>query len=412
MTHYLLAADADAFFAGWFWLTVLIGVVWLRRHIDIWRAGRDPVLRPDEQGLPVERLPALTVLVAGKDEDANIGRCIEGLLAQNYPRLQIIVINDRSRDRTGEIMDSYAARDPRVTAVHVSNLPEGWFGKNHAMHVGVRRATGDWLCFSDADCEYDSSQLMASAVRLARREGVDFLSVLPRLEAGSFWERVVQPAAGGILVFWFPPGRVNSPRSATAYANGAFMLLSRTAYERVGGHEAIRGALNEDMHLARRAKSLGLRLYVIRGADMYRVRMYTSIRQIWNGWTRIFYGCFGTPLRLTASLLMLAVFSVSPYVALAVSPWAGDAGTWLAGAGLFAVASQMSVLTRFYGMTGNGRLWAFTYPLGAAFVLGIIVNAMRRLSGTPTEWRGTSYVGGAQTLSETPANTTTEQIGS
>ena len=384
----------------WFWITCLIGLVWLKRHLDLNKGRNEPVLRPDEPGPDDAELPSLSMLVAAKDEQENIARCVRGLLDQDYPHLQLIVIDDRSTDGTGAIIDELAAGDPRLTAVHSKELRPGWFGKNNAMREGLERATGDWLCFSDADCAYDSPRLLSAALRFALRERIDFLSVLPRLEAGTFWERVVQPVAGAIMVFWFPPQKVNSSRSSRAYANGAFMLMPRTTYEALGGHQAVKATLNEDMHMARLVKAAGLRLRVIRGGDLYHVRMYAGLKYIWRGWSRIFYGCFGTFPRLLVSVLMLAVFSLSPYVTLLASLWGGSASAWLSAAACFAILAQQSVLWRFYHLTGNGRAWALSYALGAALCLGMTLNAIRRLAGTATTWRGTTYRGGAQTTSE------------
>jgi chlorobactene glucosyltransferase len=406
----LIAGFGPAFECGaattWFWITCLIGLVWLKRHIDLNRGRNEPVLRVDEPGVDEAELPSLSMLVAAKDEEGNIGRCLEGLLAQDYPRLQIIVINDRSSDRTGEIIDAFAAGDSRVTPVHVTDLPPGWFGKNNAMRAGVEQAPGEWLCFSDADCAYDSPRLLTAAMRFALREQVDFLSVLPRLEANTFWERVVQPVAGAIMVFWFPPQKVNDPKSTRAYANGAFMLMPRRTYDAIGGHEPVKATLNEDMHMARRVKAAGLRLQVIRGGDLYRVRMYSGFKAIWRGWSRIFYGCFGTFPRLFVSFLMLSVFSLSPYVTLLASPLAGSAWLWFAAAAGFAILGQQTVFWRFYAVTGTCPVWALSYPLGAALCLGMTLNAMRRLGGNvTTTWRGTMYRGGAQTSSESDHQT-------
>jgi glycosyltransferase involved in cell wall biosynthesis len=380
----------------WFWITILVGMAWLKRHFDLNRGKREPILSEAQAGPALTSLPPLTVLVAAKDEEANIERCVRGLLAQDYSRLQVIAINDRSSDQTGVILDQLAAADPRLLALHVRELASGWFGKNHAMHLGVQHATGEYLCFTDADCTFDSTRLLSSAMRFALTEKSDLLSVLPRLEAGTFWERVVQPVAGAVMVFWFPPQAVNDPASKRAYANGAFMLMSRAVYDRLGGHEPIKATLNEDMHLARRSKDLGLRLRVIRGGDLYRVRMYTGIVQIWRGWSRIFYGCFGTFPRLLVSVLMLAIFSVGPYVTLGLAPLAGAGGWPLALAAGFAIAAQQSVMWRFYSVTGNGAPWAATYPIGAAICLAMTLNSMRRLVGTTTTWRGTQYSGGAK----------------
>ncbi|MBU0638153.1 MAG: glycosyltransferase family 2 protein [Planctomycetes bacterium] len=389
--------------ATWAVLLCLIGLVWLRRHIELNRARREPVLAPSDADGDPAALPSLSVLVAGKDEESNIGRCLEGLLAQDYPRLQVIVINDRSADRTGEIIDEWAKRDPRVVAVHVTELRAGWFGKNNAMRAGQTHATGAWLCFSDADCVYDSPKLLAAAVRFALREQVGFLSVLPRLEASTLWERVVQPVAGAIMVLWNPPQKVNDPRSSRAYANGAFMLLARPAYEAIGGHEPVKATLNEDMHMARIAKQVGVRLRVILGGGMYRVRMYTGFAQIWRGWSRIFYGCFGTLPRLLASIVMLSVFSISPYVTLLASPLAGAEWWRLGVPAAFAIVAQQTVLWRFYRVSEMAGGWALTYPLGALVCLGMTLSAiLKALGAAGTTWRGTTYTGGAQAREGAP----------
>lgn len=379
----------------WFWLLALIGLVWLRRHLHLNRADGDPVLSSADEGRGSGSWPRLSVLVAAKDEEGNIEHCLKGLLAQNYPNFEVIVVNDRSTDGTSAIIDRIAATDARVKAVHVRELAAGWGGKNHAMHLGVQNATGEYLCFTDADCRYHSPQLLGAAVRYAQAERLDFFSVLPQLEARTFWERVIQPAAGAIMVFWFPPEKVNDPKSPRAYANGAFMLMTRAAYGRLGGHEQFRTALNEDMHFARQAKRIGLRFCVLRGAGMYTVRMYVGLRQIWNGWSRIFYGCFGTWPRLIVSAIFLSIFSVLPWVSLIGSPLLGEVGAGIAIAAGFAILAQQSVLRRFYPLCAMPAKWALSYPLGAAFCLGMICNAMRRLTGVRTHWRGTSYSGGA-----------------
>lgn len=377
--------------AVWFWLLCLIGLVWLRRHLDLNRAGRHPILSPADAGGEAGPLPRLTVLVAAKDEQANIGTCLSGVLAQHYADLEVVAINDRSADRTGEIIAEFAARDARVKPVHVDTLPAGWTGKNHAMHQGVRQATGEYVCFTDADCQFHAPELLAAAVRVAQRQRLDFLSVLPELEAHTFWERVVQPPAGAVLVFWFPPEKVNDPHSTRAYANGAFMLMSRECYDGLGGHEQAKAAIGEDMQFARRAKRLGRRLFVIRGGGMYSVRMYVGLRAIWNGWTRIFYCCFGSFPRLLLSVAFLSIFSLLPYVSLLLSPFGGPVGTGIAAAAAGAIVVQQTVLWRFYALGGMPRPWALTYPLGAALCLGMTINAMSRLAGLSIHWRGTTY---------------------
>ena len=135
----------------------------------------------------------------------------------------------------------------------------------------------------------------------ALREQVDLLSVLPVLETQTVWERIIQPVAGAVMVFWFNPIRVNDPARKAAYANGAFMLIRKEAYEKVGGHAAVRRQLNEDLHMAKLIKQQGLRLRVVQNDGLYLTRMYRNFHETWRGWSRIFYGCFGTVRQLLIS---------------------------------------------------------------------------------------------------------------
>ena len=224
----------------WAALLVLIACVWASRHLTISRARRDfPPLTESYPGGNAE-LPFLSVLIAAKDEEANIETAVRTMLDQDYPRFELIVINDRSSDRTAEILESIKAErtDGRLKVIHIKELREGWFGKNNAMQTGMQEAKGQWLCFGDADCRQTSFKTLSAAVRFAMANKVDLLSVLPELETHSIWERIIQPVCGAVMVFWFQPSRVNDPKRPEAYANGAFMLMTRACYDAIGGHEA------------------------------------------------------------------------------------------------------------------------------------------------------------------------------
>ncbi|MCZ6698117.1 MAG: glycosyltransferase family 2 protein, partial [Planctomycetota bacterium] len=389
---------------SWTWFSVLsvVSMVWLIRHYHITIAQR---LRPPiHSGMyrdPAGRLPSITWLVAAKDEESNIESCLQSLTSQDYPDLQIIAINDRSEDETGRIIDRLAGDDDRLTAVHVDRLRQGWFGKNNAMREGVERAGGEWFCFTDADCVQTSKRSLTVAMQYALEHELDFLSVLPTFEARTFWERVIQPACGGIMMIWFNPMKVNDPRRSNAYANGAFMLMRRSCYDAIGGHEPVKTEVNEDMHMARRAKQAGQRLVVVSNEDLYRVRMYASLAEIWSGWSRIFYGCFESYRRLILSSLAVLVFTLVPWLSLialvgieSVGAAMAVAGAWLPAVAAVACLAQMSVMARFYALSRIHPLYAALYPIGAIIGLGTLVNAMRRLHGRKTTtWRGTTYRG-------------------
>ncbi|HOW73976.1 MAG TPA: glycosyltransferase [Phycisphaerae bacterium] len=390
------------------WCILLVGVacVWASRHLTISRARRDfPPLTEDYPADGNAAMPFLSVLIAAKDEEANIETAVRTMLDQDYPQFELIVINDRSTDRTAEILESLKAEqaDGRLKVIHIKELRDGWFGKNNAMQTGMQVARGQWLCFGDADCRQTSRKTLAAAVRFAQANSIDLLSVLPELETHGLWERIIQPVCGAVMVFWFQPGRVNDPRRSEAYANGAFMLMTRRCYDTIGGHEAVRTEVNEDMHMARLTKERSLRLYVIQGGGLYRVRMYTGLRQIWRGWSRIFYGCFGTFRKLLVTMRMLTIMNVFPYASLLIAAcvllmwgWAGAGGGWRAVgcAAALAVIVQQTTIVRFYRISRANPWYAPTFIIGAVMCIGMLISAMRRLQGRgTTTWRGTTYQG-------------------
>lgn len=389
---------------GWIlWMVLLAAIclVWLSRHVELNEAQRDQIpLAPDSYDAPPADAPRLSVIIAAKDEEANIETCVRTMLTQDYPNFELIVVNDRSTDRTPEILNAMDAEDDRLHVVHVDRLRDGWFGKNNAMREGIARADGDWLCFADADCRQTSDRTLSMAMRQVTEHRIDFLSVLPVLETHSFWERVIQPVCGAIMVLWFNPKRVNNPKSKAAYANGAFMLMHRKAYKTIGGHEAVRSQVNEDMHMARAAKQRGLRLFVMQNRDLYQTRMYDNLGAIWKGWSRIFYGCFGTYRQLALSFLVLLTLSVLPWASAAATWLLIEAGAsepawwWIAAIATATVLAQQSVIWRYYRMTGANPWLAPTYVLGAVIGLGILINAVLKVNGrTTTTWRGTTYRG-------------------
>ncbi|MCL2701647.1 MAG: glycosyltransferase [Phycisphaerae bacterium] len=412
-------------------LSGLIGLIWISRHamISIERrrgfilretyqrdAGVSPALcdpltgaaktndlstsTADAGETPASReTPFISVVVAAKDEQDNIAACVESMLTQDYPHFEILVANDRSSDRTAEIVADIAARDSRVTLVNIDHLPAGWGGKNHAMQHAIKRTKGEWICLIDADCTQTSPRTLSVALAHAQDTQSDLLSLLPVLEMKGFWENAIQPVCGGLMMIWFHPDKVNNPRRRNAYANGAFMLMRRSTYEAIGTHQAVRDQVNEDMHMAARVKSSGLRLRVSRNEGLYMVRMYSSLRQIYRGWTRIFYGTFGTRRRLIASLAVLLIVSMSPYFSAAagfsLAAFGGEnASLWrtLGWVGAATVAIQISVIFRFLKLLCARPLFCWSYFVGCFVAMLALIAALGKLrKGATIVWRNTSY---------------------
>jgi len=379
-------------------LASLAALVWFSRHLMIWRERRTGLMLTDDSAGPPESAPKISVMVAAKDEEGCIEACVRTMLDQDYPDFEMVVCNDRSTDATAAIVQGIADEDPRLRLVNITDLPAGWCGKNNAMQTGIATTAGEWICMIDADCRQLSRRTLSVAMQYAMDNSTDLLSVLPRLEMKTWWENVVQPVCSGVMMIWFRPDKVNDPAAPNAYANGAFILIRRGVYEAIGTHEAVKDRLNEDMHMARLVKESGLRLRVIRGDDLYLVRMYTSFKQIIRGWSRIFYGTFGTLKRLVISLAVVTVMGLLPYVSacLGLAGWAAGADpTWawraLAIAGMAAAAMQLSVIYRFYKLISArpGLFW--TYPIGCAVTMWALILSLTKLGGAKVVWKSTGY---------------------
>jgi len=378
----------------------LILVVWVVRVATVYSdRARGPILSADTipdvgpQGL-------VSVIVPAKDEEANIEAALETLQAQDWPDLEIIVVDDRSTDATAAIARGVAERDDRVRVVQVTDLPEGWFGKPHAMQVGAAEARGAWLLFVDADCRQAPHSVRAGVHFLADTGG-DVLSLWPVLEMHGFWENTVQPVAGSVLAAWFRPGRVNDPDRRTAFANGQYILMRREAYDAVGGYAAVRNEMVEDIAMARCVKRVGRRLLNAVGRDLFTTRMYDSLGAMYRGWARIYSGGFKRPGLLLAVMAATCTFTLVPYVALAGSAGAVAAGMregWiLATLGLSAVVVVCVLITmrRFFQL-GRANPWCLVfYPMAVVLVLAFEAGALVRALGLAgVTWRGTTYKAG------------------
>ncbi len=347
-----------------------------------------------------ESPPSVTVLIPAKDEGERIRACLSCALAQTYPNLQFIAIDDRSIDQTGAIMDEMAAADPRLEVLHIphGDLPAGWTGKCHALFHGVRAARGEWLMFVDSDVVLEPDAVAAAVGRAARHE-YDLFSLLPRIEAYTFWEELIIPVAGAALNFMFLVPMANKnylPRHA--FANGQFLLIRRSVYEQIGGHQSVMGMFGEDVAMARLVKSKGYKTRIAWGADFVAVRMYSSLAEIFRGWARQFFAPGrGSPWRILAGLglVLLMGFSWLPAAGWGIYrlvqpgmmayPW-----LWLAAVGVHWCLLTW-LLATIYSSSGNRGRFAWAHPLALAMLMGIFVRAVRMCFTKRVEWRGTSY---------------------
>ncbi|MCE5326519.1 MAG: glycosyltransferase family 2 protein [Planctomycetaceae bacterium] len=385
------------------WLIALASLgslIWIVRNIAVvplWR--RIFRLTPQWQGPPLTDAPRVSVVVAAKDEEATIADCVRSIFAQDYGDIEMIIVNDRSADRTGAIADTLAARERRLKVIHIDALPAGWGGKNHAMQKGIAASSGQWILMTDADCRLRCRQALTLAMAHARQDGSDLLTLMPDLEMLTFWERLIQPICAALLMFHFPPHRANNPRSDVVAAHGAFMLIRRSAYDAIGTHEAFKASLIDDMDMARRIKGLGLRLTVTPSQGLVGVRMYSTLEQILRGWNRIFFGVFSGVGHLGVALAGLVGVGLTCYVlaaaglgVCAIRPDAGQAWRTLAMIAAAGSLAEAVMVCRFYRLGGWPWYYGLLYPLSCIIVAGMLVRTMlMHRPGARLVWRDTAY---------------------
>jgi len=262
----------------------------------------------------------VSVMVPARDEEASLGTCLESLVAQTGVSFEIVVVDDGSTDRTRQIAQSF----PGVQVADPGPLPPGWSGKNNALVAGVKRAQGEWLLFTDADTVHLAGSL-ARSVAEARQRGVVLLSYSPEQEVHGLWEKAVMPVIFAELASSYRPSEVSDPASPAAAANGQYILISREAYDAVGGHAAVATRLLEDVALARAVKAAGCKIFFRYGGDAVRTRMYRSFAQLREGWTKNLVLLFRSPVRLAVLRLTEFVLIVSG-AAIAVAT--GLRGKW------------------------------------------------------------------------------------
>jgi chlorobactene glucosyltransferase len=343
--------------------------------------------------------PRITVILPARDEETNIGHCLESLLAQDYPqnRLSVLVVDDQSVDSTAVIVRSLSERHPRITLINSPPLPPRWVGKSHACWIGARSAAQatQWLCFIDADVTVARSAL-SSAVHAVLTQRLDLLSLMPRQELRSFAERLILPC-GFILLSFLQDLRHSQARSGNdVAATGQFMLVRRDAYEAVGGHAAVCTVICEDLEFARRLKQSGRAILLMGGDNLLSTRMYTGWRTLWPGLAKNLVDTLGGPAATLAVALAAVILAWAAYIVPLI-----DLASWLRGADgalsalLLALAGSGAAIGLHVAATFYFRIpfwYGLVFPLGYTVgALMAIDSVRRRLSGR-VSWKGRIYL--------------------
>jgi len=344
--------------------------------------------------------PEASVIVPARNEEASLSACLESLIAQQGVTFEIIVVNDGSTDRTADIARSFAG----VKLMEAGPLPEGWSGKSNAVLAGARQAQGEWLLFTDADTVHLPGSL-AGSLKEAKRHGVVMLSYSPDQELHGFAERAVMPVIFAELASTYKPREVSDPSAPAAAANGQYLLITRAAYDAVGGHAAIATCLLEDVELARAVKRSGRKILFRYGGDAVRTRMYRSFTQLVEGWTKNLALLFRAPARLAIVRLLefLAIVCGFAFAALVRSDLRLTLPAAMAAALIYLNFLRRIVKARA-GAASN-TLAVFGLPIFSYLLLRSALYYKWRRSVT---WKGRLYSTDSRNLqSEKPPNVCT-----
>ena len=366
----------------------------------IWRARGSPSLDDEPDEIPPEA-PLASVIVPARNEAHNIERCVRSISSSRWPALEVIVVDDRSEDATGALARALAANDGRVRVIDGAPVPDGWFGKQWACAQGAIAASGSTLIFTDADTVH-APTLVPRSLHAMRARALDFLTVGGFQELGSFWERVVMPQVFYMIATRYGgAGAVNrARRSRDKIANGQYLCFTRACYDAIGGHASVRGKAAEDLALAQLVHARGMRGELVMGEHELSTRMYTSLAEIVNGWTKnmVTAGADTLPagviprLLLPVLLLVVPLMHLVPPVTLVVSlfvPVARSVVLWAAVCSVLLLVWWALIYVRAFRQS---PLYALALPLGAVIVLVIIARATVR--GRGVEWKGRRYQAG------------------
>ncbi|HZY92012.1 MAG TPA: glycosyltransferase family 2 protein [Thermoplasmata archaeon] len=353
--------------------------------IPIYLALQMPRIDPGGNPGP-DHPPRVSIVVAARNEALDLPACLDSLLGQTYPDLEIVVVDGGSTDGTADVA---RARGPRVRLIEEPPLPPGWVGKNWGCRTGAAAAAGEYILFMDADVHCHPDAVRAT-VAWALAEQADLATLAPRIEMRGFWERLILPFYTQVVLTYFRAPRVNRPRSRTAMANGQFLLVRRGAYDAVGGHEGVRGYVLEDVRLAQNFRARGFRLRVGWAPELLVTRMYRHLPEMFEGLLKNVHGTEFSPFRQLAFLALLVGFYWLPLSVLPIG-WAFGSAivTALGALLLMALFGKHAAFAR---ATRGSALYGLLFPVAVGFYVVLVgTSLVRGLRGSPIRWKGRSY---------------------
>ena len=374
----------------WFYgiLGALLAAIWFDRLRDAaFGLPSVPQIAGPEWDRWPEPRPRATVIVAARNEEAHVEAAVGSLLALDYPDYEVFAVNDRSTDRTGELLDRLARENPaRLRVLHVRELPPGWLGKPHAMGLAAEQATGDWLLFTDADVTFRPDALRRALV-YAEESRADHLVLFPTALMHSLSERMMFAFFPTLVAFGHRPWKVSDPRTRDYVGMGAFNMVRRSVYEALGVRLALRMDVLDDMKLGKLVKEGGYAQRVAAGYGLITLRWGHGALGVLDNLTKNLFALmlYRWPRTLGAAFLLL-LLNLGPFIGLALAPAWTRLGYALAAAALALLYLCLSRYSRI------SPLYVVLHPVSTLLFTGTLLRSMvLALARGGVVWRGTKY---------------------
>lgn len=366
----------------------VLGLVWYIRFYS-----QPPKLSPTAAQLDAAKSFVSVIVPARNEAGRSLRTSIDSMIGQGYLNMEVVAVNDRSRDGTLEILKEMEGFYPtRLRVVDGAELPAGWLGKPHALQQGFEQSSGRWVLATDADIHF-SPIAVEAAVKYAEDSGLDALTLIPRIIVGSFWEKVFMPVFGWFCLLAMPLHRVNDPKRSESLGIGNFFLIRREVLKSLGGFTCIKNEVAEDLRLAAIIKGNGFSLRVETAPELLETRMYEGLREIWQGFTKnLFSGIGFSTVKGLLSVLSIIGIGFGPIF---LSVFLTISELYLF-AFLFFLAyiCQVILFWTIIKSVNEEPLYSILTPLGFGLYAMILTNSMYKiLSGRGVEWKGRNIYG-------------------
>ena len=366
-------------FSMFIYLLISIVLLTILLAVTLFNALTAPMLKKSPS---LQTRPRVSVLIPARNEETNIGACIEGFLAQDYDNFEIHVLNDQSTDRTGTIIEKFGEQYREVQAIHGKPLPEGWQGKNWACHQLSQHANGEILIFTDAD-NRPAPNAITNTIGYMQKLELGLLSAFPEKVTVTLSEKLVVPVVDMFVYAGLPLWLTYFSRfPSLAAASGLWIVFTREAYQHIGGHQAVSNQVVEDVELSRLAKKSGIRILTSAGTRVVSCRMYHSFGEVWNGFSKNLFGLVRyKTLPFFILTLSLWTMCVLPYITVWFAPLME----------LSIVAIVMNTAMRMVlALKYRHPFWTsvILHPFGVLLTLLIGINSLFQVKRGRLQWKG------------------------